>query len=163
MNATSLREAHATLLQAVDHVSASPTTRQLNLGEWDAHQILGHVSLLQGALLSVVSAVAAGHNAAFDTRIAHNPWTIHHVAELTGGIEATAGRVRALGDALATLVEESLTESELETPVAALLISSDQLFVDAQIPLRMLVAGFADNELAGHTQQLLDLTAATPR
>jgi hypothetical protein len=157
VNDVSLRGAHASLLDAAERVTEAPVSRSLDPGEWTADQVLGHVALLQAAMLSAASAVAAGVNSTFDTRISHNPWTIDHVAVLTGGRRETIDRIRRLGEVLAALVDGVLSESELDTPVSSLLISSDRLFVRGPLTLRSLLAGFAENELPTHTNQLLAL------
>lgn len=50
-----------------------------------------------------------------------------------------------------------LSETELATPVPALLLSHDKVLVNQPLPLRDLIAGLADVELPGHTRQLLAL------
>ena len=47
-----------------------------------------------------------------------------------------------------------MSETELDTPVPTRLLSNETLLVDQPVPLRDLIAGLADTELPGHTQQL---------
>jgi hypothetical protein len=52
-------------------------------GEWNADQILAHVSIVSAATIAAAANVAAAVNATYDNRVAHDSWTLSHVAQLT--------------------------------------------------------------------------------
>lgn len=92
-------------------------------GEWDADQILAHVSLVNAASVAAVSAVASGVNTTYDNRIASDTWTIGRLITLAGGNAGLRDRIRVHGDALCALAGAALSETELATPVPSRLRS----------------------------------------
>jgi hypothetical protein len=159
MDTTSLHLAHEQFLDAATRVIDTGSTRAAEAGQWNAEQILAHVALVDAATLAAASAVAAGVNTTFDNRIALDTWTIERARSISGGSTGLQQRIRSLGAALCTLVGEVLSDAELDAVVPSLLLSNDQLLVSQPLTVRALVAGLADNELPGHTDQLLNLLA----
>ncbi|MEU5538139.1 hypothetical protein [Streptomyces sp. NPDC020362] len=158
MDTTPLRDAYRALLDAAATVAGSGGTSPAPpAGEWNADQILAHVTLVNAATLSAVSAVAAGAKTTYDNRIALDTWTIERTVALAGGNAGLQERIRIQADALCALGGPMLSEAELDTMVPSLLLSNDTLLVDQPMPLRDLVTGLADVELPGHTKQLLAL------
>jgi hypothetical protein len=158
MDTTPLRHAYRVFLDAAATVAGSGDTRPAPpAGEWNAGQILAHVSLVSAATIAAVSAVASGANTTYDNRTALDAWTIERVIALAGGSAGLQDRTCRQGDALCALVGPVLSETELDTLVPALLLSNDTLLVNQPMPLRDLITGLADTELPGHTQQLLAL------
>lgn len=155
MDTTPLRDAYRALLDAAATVAADPGTPPA--GEWDADQILAHVSIVGAATIAAASCVAAGANTTYDNRTALDAWSIDRVVGLAGGNAGLRERIRLQGDALCALGGPGLSESELDTPVPARLLSNGQVLLDRPVPLRDLIAGLADVELPGHTKQLLAL------
>ncbi|MEK0098783.1 hypothetical protein WDA79_09790 [Streptomyces sp. A475] len=154
----SLRDAYRTLLDAASAVADSGDTSLVPpAGEWNADQILAHVALVNAATIATVSAASAGTPTTYDTRAAHDTWTIEHVIGLAGGNAGLRERVRLQADALCALGGPMLSETELDTLVPALLLSHDKVLVNQPLPLRDLITGLADVELPGHTRQLLAL------
>jgi hypothetical protein len=157
MNTIALQDAYHALLDGAATVADSnATSPAAPTGEWNADQILAHVSIVSAATVAAVSAVAAGALATYDNRIAQDAWTIEHVIALAGGNAGLRERVRAQAAALCAFVP-GLSEAELGTPVPTRLISSDELLVDQPMPLGDIIAGLAEGELPGHTRQLLAL------
>jgi hypothetical protein len=148
-----LREAFRTLL-AVDGAFPAPPP-----GEWDADQILAHVSLVNAATIGAVVAVASGAVTTYDNRLAQDPWTIARVVALAGGTDGLRDRLRAQGEALCALTGPTLTDRELDTTMPALLLSHGTALVDQPLRLRDILTGLAEVELPGHTRQLLALRA----
>jgi hypothetical protein len=156
MDTTLLRHAYGVFLDAA--VAASDgKIPEPQAGEWNADQILAHVSLISAATITAVSAVASGAKTTYDNRTALDTWTIERVIALAGGSAGLQDRIRRQGDALCALGGPALSEAELETLVPALLLSNGTLLVDQPLSLRDLITGLADTELPGHTRQLLAL------
>ncbi|MFB7614590.1 hypothetical protein [Kitasatospora sp. NPDC056181] len=158
LDTTPLRDAYRTLLDAAatvaDSDGPSPTPPA---GEWNADQILAHVSLVSAATISAVSSVASGAIATYDNRAALDTWTIDRVIALAGDNAGLRDRVRLQGQALCALGGPMLSEVELDIRVPTLLLSNGALLADQPMPLRDLITGLADVELPGHTKQLLAL------
>lgn len=158
MDTTLLRDAYAALLDAAATVAgAGGTSLVPPLGEWNADQILAHVTLVNAATITAVSAITSGAHATYDNRMALDPWTIERAIALAGGGAGLRERVRVQGDALCALGGSTLSEAELDTPVPTRLLSHDTVLVDGPVPLRDLVNGLAEVEIPGHTAQLLAL------
>jgi hypothetical protein len=158
MDTTPLRDAYRALLDAAAAVADSGDTSPVPpAGEWNAEQILAHVSLVSAATIATVSCVAAGANTTYDNRIALGAWTIERAIALADGNTGLRDRVRLQGDALCTLGGPMLSDAELDTPVPTRLLSNDTVLVDQPMPLKDLITGLAEVELPGHTQQLLAL------
>jgi hypothetical protein len=158
MDTTPLRDAYRTLLDAAATVaSAADTSAAPAAGEWNADQILAHVSLVSAATFAAASCVASGANTTYDNRLAQDAWTIDHVIALAGGDAGLRERIRLQGDALCALGGPALSEAELDTLVPTLLLSHGKVVVDQALPLRDIITGLAQGELPGHTNQLLAL------
>lgn len=158
MDTTPLRDAYRALLDAAATVAASGDTRPVPpAGEWNADQILAHVTIVNATTIAAVSAVASGANATYENRIALDTWTLERVIARAGGNAGLRERIRLQGDALCALGGPVLSEAELDTPVPALLLSNGTVLVDQPVPLRDLITGLAEVELPGHTEQLLAL------
>jgi hypothetical protein len=158
MDTTPLRDAYRALLDAAATVAGSDDPGPLPpAGEWNAGQVLAHVSLVTAATIAAVSAVASGANTTYDNRIALDTWTIDRLIALAGGTAGLRERIRLQADALCALGGPMLSDAELNTPVPTRLLSNDTLLVDQPMPLRGLIAGLAEAELPGHAKQLLSL------
>ncbi|WP_333775716.1 hypothetical protein [Streptomyces sp. IBSBF 3136] len=158
MDTTPLRDAYRALLDAAATVADSAGPDPVPpAGEWDADQILAHVSLVTATTLAAVSAVASGARTTYDNRLALDTWTIDRTVALAGGTAGLRERVRLQGDALCTLGGPALGEAELDTPVPTVLLSNGKLLIDQPLSLRDLLTGLAETELPGHTNQLLAL------
>lgn len=158
MDTTPLRDAYRALLDAAATVAGSGDASPVPpAGEWNAGQILAHVSLVSAATIAAASAIASGANTTYDNRTALDPWTIERVIALAGGNAGLQDRIRRQGDALCALGGPVLSEAELDTLVPTLLLSNDALLVNQPMSLRDLITGLAGTELPGHTQQLLAL------
>ncbi|WP_330302729.1 MULTISPECIES: hypothetical protein [unclassified Streptomyces] len=158
MDATPLRDAYRALLDAAATVAESGDTSPVPpAGEWNAEQILAHVSIVNAATIAAISCVATGANTTYDNRMALDTWTIERVITLAGGNAGLRDRIRLQGDALCALGGPMLSEAELDTLVPTLLLSNDKVLVDQPVPLRDLIAGLAEVELPGHAKQLLAL------
>jgi hypothetical protein len=160
MDTTSLRDAYGALLDAAATVAEAGEPPVPPAGEWDADQILAHVSIVTAATLAAAAAVASGVNTTYDNRLAADPWTIDRVIARAGGNAGLRERVRRQGEALCALDGPALSEAELDTPVPSLLLSNGAVLVDQPLPLRDILSGLADVELPGHAQQLLALLPA---
>ncbi|MFG3685502.1 hypothetical protein [Micromonospora sp. NPDC047740] len=156
MDTAPLRHAYRALLDAAAAVADSGHPSP-PAGEWNADQILAHVTLINAATITAASAVAGGANTTYDNRIALDTWTIERVIALAGGNVGLRGRIRLQGDALCALGGPALSEAELDTLVPARLLSRDTLLVNQPLPLRDIITGLAEVELPGHTKQLLAL------
>lgn len=152
-----LRDAGSALLEAAKTVADADTTITVPAGEWNADQILAHVSIVNATTIAAAYTVASGTNTTYDNRIALDTWTINHVIELAGGNAGLRERIRQQADVLCSLAEPVLSETELDTPIPTRLLSNDTVLVDQLVPLRDLITGLADAELPGHAQQLLAL------
>lgn len=165
MDTTALRDAYRALLDAAATVADSgghgPNPgADPNLvppaGEWNADQILAHVTLVNAATLAAVSRVAAGADTTYDNRLALDTWTIERAIALAGGNAGLRDRIRVQGDALCVLAGPgTLSEAELDTQVPTRLMSNGAVLVEQPMPLRDIVTGLAEVELPGHTKQLL--------
>ncbi|TLS40660.1 hypothetical protein FE633_40270 [Streptomyces montanus] len=153
-----LRDAYRALLDAAATVADSGDANPVPpAGEWNADQILAHVTIVNAATIAAVSSVASGANATYDNRMALDTWTIDRIIARAGGNAGLRDRIRLQGDALCGLAGPMLSEAELDAPVPTLLLSNDTVLVDQLVPLRDLITGLAQVELPGHTKQLLAL------
>ena len=158
MDTTPLRDAYRALLDAAAIVAdAAGSSPAPPAGEWNAEQILAHVSIINAATIAAASCVAAGANTTYDNRTALDTWTIERVIARAGGQAQLRERILLQGDALCALGGPALSEAELDTPVPTLLLSDGTVLVDQPMPLRDLITGLAEVELPGHTKQLLAL------
>lgn len=150
-----LLDAAATMADLADPIPAPPA------GEWNADQILAHVSLVTTATIAAASCVASGANTTYDNRTALDTWTIERVIALAGGNAGLRERIRHQADALCAFGGPALSEAELDTQVPTLLLSNGTVLVDQPLQLRDIVTGLAEVELPGHTKQLLALLPKT--
>jgi hypothetical protein len=158
LDSTPLRGAYRALLAAAATVADSGDTSPVPpAGEWNADQILAHISIVTAATIAAVSSVSSGANTTYDNRTALGTWTIERVIARAGGNAGLRDRVRVQGDALCALGGPALSEAELDTPVPTLLLSNGAVMVDQLVPLRDLVTGLAEVELPNHAAQLLAL------
>ncbi|MEU7747108.1 hypothetical protein [Nonomuraea sp. NPDC049158] len=158
MDTIPLRDAYGALLDAAATVADSGDPSPVPpAGEWNADQILAHVSIINAATIAAVSAIASGTHTTYDNRLALDAWTIERLITLAGGNAGLRDRIRRQADALCTLGGPALSDAELDTPVPTRLLSKDTLMVDQPMPLRDLITGLAEMELPGHTRQLLAL------
>jgi hypothetical protein len=158
MDTTTLRDAYHVFLDAATTVAGSGDASPVRpAGEWNADQILAHVSLVTAATIAALSAVASGANTTYDNRTALDTWTIDRVITIAGGNAGLQDRIRRQGEALCALGGPILSEGELDTLVPTLLLSNGTLLVDQPMSLRDLITGLAGTELPGHTKQLLAL------
>jgi hypothetical protein len=158
MDTSPLRQSIRALVDAAGLVTAAgerkgPPPR----GEWDADQILAHVSLVNAMTLAAAHAVVAGARPSYDNRIAQDCWTIARTVDSAGGTEGLCARLRTQADSLGMLGDALLSQRDLDTRVPTLLVSNDAVMVDQPLPLRDLIAGLAEQEIPGHTRQLLAL------
>ncbi|MFD8566648.1 hypothetical protein [Streptomyces sp. NPDC059639] len=152
-----LQDAYRSLLDAAATVADAPSPAPPD-GEWNADQILAHVSLVSAATIAAVAGIAAGANTTYDNRIALDAWTIEHTIAHAGGNAGLRDRISSQAAALCALAGgAALSDAELGTPVPARLLSHDTLLVDRPMPLHDIVTGLAEAELPGHTKQLLAL------
>ncbi len=158
MDTTPLRDAYRGLLDAAvtvaGHGDGSPVPPP---GEWNADQILAHVSLITAATIAAAATVASGANTTYDNRAALDTWTIERLTGLAGGSAGLRDRIRRQADALCALSGPALSEAELGTMLPTLLLSHDTVLVDQPVSLRDILTGLADIELPSHTKQLLAL------
>ncbi|TDD14892.1 hypothetical protein E1294_36040 [Nonomuraea diastatica] len=157
LDTTSLRDAYRALLDAAATVAGASDTKPAPPGEWNADQILAHVSLVNAATITAISGVAAGTITTYDNRTALDTWTINRVIKLAGGSTGLRHRIRLQADALCALGGPMLSQTEFDTLIPTLLLSHDTALVDQPLPLRDLITGLAEVEIPGHTQQLLAL------
>jgi hypothetical protein len=157
MDTTALRDAYRALLDAAATGAGSGEVSPVPpAGEWNADQILAHVSLVSALTIAAASVIASGANTTYDNRIAHDTWTIERVIALAGGNAGLQDRIARQGDALCAL-GPVLSEAELDTLVPTLLLSHGTVLVDQPLSLRDLITGLAGSELPGHARQLLAL------
>jgi hypothetical protein len=158
MNTTPLRDAYDAFLDAAALVTRpGAIAGDPPPGEWNAAQILAHVSLISAATIAAASAVASGVLATYDNRTALDPWRIDRVIGLTGGGAGLAARIRGQRDALCAHGGPMLSEPELDALLPALLLSNGEVLLDKPVPLRDIFGGLASMELPGHAKQLLAL------
>jgi hypothetical protein len=158
MDTTPLQNAYRAFLDAATTVAG--TDEAPPPGEWNADEILAHVAIVTAATIATVSSVSVGANTTYDNRLAQDSWTINRVISIAGGTTGLHERIRSQGEVLCTLAGPALSETELDTPVPALLLSHNTALVNGPVSLRGIITGLAEVELPGHTQQLLALLPA---
>jgi len=128
MDTTPLRDAYRALLDAAATVAdVADTSPAPPAGEWNADQILAHVSIVNAATIAAASCVASGAHTTYDNRTALDTWTIERVITRAGGNAGLLERIRLQGDALCALGGPALSEAELDTAVPALLLSNGEV------------------------------------
>jgi len=156
MDTAALRTAFTGIVDAAASVTSVVPSPEAPAGEWDADEILAHVSLVTAATIAAASCVAAGVGTTYDNRAASDLWTIHRLIARTDGATGLRERIEAQADAVCALVW-ALGEPELETLIPTLLLSGGAVLVDQPLPLGAILAGLAEGELPGHRRQLLAL------
>uniref|UniRef100_UPI003F498EA6 hypothetical protein n=1 Tax=Actinomadura sp. CA-154981 TaxID=3240037 RepID=UPI003F498EA6 len=157
MDTTPLRDAYRALLEAAATVADGGDSRLVPpAGEWDADQILAHVTIVNAITIAAAGTVSAGANTTYDNRVALDTWTIDRVIARAGGNAGLRDRIATQAEIICTL-GDVLSESELDTLVPTLLVSNDMVLVDQPMPLKELFNGLAEGELPGHQHQLLAL------
>lgn len=156
MDTIPLRRAYDALLEAAATVADSPSHPAPPPGEWNADQILAHVTIVNALTSATAANISAGAYTTYENRIAKDPWTIERAITRAGGNVGLRERIRAQSEILCAL-GETLSDAELDTLVPTLLLSNDTALVDQMVTLRNLFTGLADNELPGHSKQLLAL------
>jgi hypothetical protein len=151
-----MRDAYRELLDAAATVAKSGDPIPPD-GEWNADQILAHVSIVTATTIAAISAVASGLNTTYDNRLSADAWTLERLIMLADGSAGLRERIRIQADALCALGGSSLSEAELGTLVPTRLLSNGAVLVDQPMPLKDLIGGLGDAELPGHTAQLLAL------
>jgi hypothetical protein len=161
MNVNPLKSAYETLVAAAE--TAVVTDQAPPPEEWNAEEILAHICLINIITITAACSVASAAVATYDNRIAHDLWTLHRVAALGTGPAALPARIRGHADAL-TAIAGDLSDTELATSIPTLLVSRQEVLVDAPMSLQALLDGLVTTELPGHTRQLLALSqpAETP-
>ena len=158
MDTTPLRDAYRTLLDAAATVAGSDDPNAAPpAGEWNADQILAHVSLVSAATIAAASCVASGANTTYDNRIAQTPGPSTTSSRSPAATQGFGNASASKAEALCALGGPALSEAELDTLVPTLLLSHGKVLVDQPMPLRDLITGLAEAELPGHTNQLLAL------
>ncbi|MEV0528785.1 DinB family protein [Streptomyces sp. NPDC050439] len=156
MDTNPLRRAYEALLEAAATVADSPTRQTPPPGAWNADQILAHVTIVNALTSATAATISAGAHTTFENRIAQDTWTIERAITYAGGNTGLRERIRTQAELLCAL-GEMLSDAELDTLVPTLLLSNDTVMVDQMVPLRNLITGLAENELPGHSNQLLAL------
>lgn len=163
MDTTHLNDAYATLIDAATQLAQrAEDTLPPPDGGWNADRVLAHIALVDAATLATAATIAAGANAAYDNRLSLDTWTAHRVHARAGGNAGLQERIRSQGQALCALAA-ALSDAELDTPIAALLLSDDEVLVDQTVPLRAILTGLAEDHLPRHAAQLLALLPAPAR
>src|SRR3954452_1557709 len=160
MDTTPLGDAYRALLDAAATVAGKASAPPA--GEWNADQVLAHVSLINAATIAATSSIAAGVHTTYDNRIALDTPTIDRTITLAGGGAGLRERIRLQGEALCAFGGPALSDAELDTLVPTRLLSNGEVLVAQPVPLRDIIGGLADVELPGHTKQLLALRAHDP-
>ncbi|MET7368020.1 hypothetical protein ABZS61_19620 [Streptomyces sp. NPDC005566] len=155
MDTTELRSAYGRLLDA----AAIPDLGDADDGGWDADQILAHVLSVDAATAAVALGVVAGSRPSFDNRISLDTWNLRRIVDEHAGRADLIDHVRSQAAVLCDIADR-LDEQAVSVPVPTLLLSNDALVLDRPIPLSSLIGGLAESHVPGHTQQLLDLSAA---
>jgi hypothetical protein len=150
MDTSALRAAYEGLDKVAQTVDADDLPPA---GEWNADQILAHIVLINAATISAACWVTSGAVATYDNRLAQDAWTIDRTIALAGRREGLRRRIQLQADALIAVVS-TLSETELSTPIPAILVSNDSLLLDDRVPLEGLIDGLATSELPGHATQL---------
>ena len=149
MDTTGLTAAFSGILAAADDAARAAAPPP---GEWDAHQVLAHVTLVNAVTIAAACSVASGAVATYDNRMASDTWTLGRVVALVGR-DGLLRRIEHQGEALVALASD-LSAGELATPVPTVLVSNGTLMVDDLVPLSGLLDGLAQSELPGHADQL---------
>lgn len=160
MDTILLRRAYDALLEAAATVADSPTRKTPPPGEWNADQILAHVTIVNALTCATAATISAGAHTTFENRVAQDTWTIERAITHGGGNKGLRERIRAQAEILCAL-GGMLSDAELDTLVPTLLLSNNTVLVDQMVPLRDLFTGLAENELPGHSKQLLALMSNT--
>jgi hypothetical protein len=101
MDTAPLRDAYRALLEAAATVAdADGPDPAPPAGEWNADQILAHVSLVNALTIAAAARVAAGGDTTYDNRTALDSWTIARATALAGGNAGLRERIRLQGDSL---------------------------------------------------------------
>jgi hypothetical protein len=155
LDVTALAQAYRELLGAVTTVTGAGEAPPPP-GQWNASQILAHVSLITTQTIVTVCTVGSLSFTTYDNRMAHDNWTLGRIADLAEGIDGLQRRLELQANALVALTS-GLNRTELATEVPTILVSNGSILIDDLVSLRGLIDGLTSNELPGHTRQLLSL------
>jgi hypothetical protein len=126
--------------------------------EWTAPQLLAHIVAGDTAITSVALAVAAGQRPSYDNRPSLDRWNLARICAAAGDLSSLIDLVDRRGQLLCQVAEQ-LTDAESDVPVPTLIISNDEVVLDACLPLRDLIGGLGTVHLPRHAEQLAALAA----
>jgi hypothetical protein len=152
MDVTRLRKAHDEFLAVAAGGGFGPPPA----GEWDADRVLAHIALGEMSAAAAALAIAAGQRAVYDNRPSLDEWNLQRVVGEARGTGDMTSLVRRYGELLCDIAA-GLTERELEVSLPVLILSKDQVLVDAPRPLRALLVGLGEVHLPAHAEQLRGL------
>ncbi|WP_189348791.1 DinB family protein [Zhihengliuella salsuginis] len=155
METQTLERAYDAFLATAERVVAErDVSRPGDDGGWSAEQVLAHVALVDAATLEAAARIAAGGRAVYDNRVSLDASTIGATIAAAGGAAGLIERIRSQGAALGLLVGSVLSDPELARKVPALLVSGDDVVLDATLTLEEIVGGLAADHLPRHGEQL---------
>lgn len=157
MDTTVLRRAYDRLLDT----AANPDLGDADDGGWNADQILAHLLSVDASIAAVALGVVAGSRPTFDNRTSLDTWNLDRIITEHSGRADLSDHVRSQAAILCDIADQ-LNEEAASVLVPSLLLSNYALVLDQPMPLASLIDGLAENHVPVHTQQLLDLRAATP-
>jgi DinB superfamily len=126
--------------------------------EWTAAQVLAHIIAGDTAITAVALAVAAGKRPSYDNRPSLDRWNLARICAAAGDLPTLIDLVHRRGQLLCEVAEQ-LTDAEADVTVPTLIVSNDEVMLDAPLPLRSLIDGLGHVHLPRHAEQLAALAA----
>jgi hypothetical protein len=122
-------------------------------GEWNAEQLVAHLTVNDGQLAEAVERVLAGASGGFDNSTAVDWTKVTAFADEHGGLEGTIGALRASGARLCELAGR-LTAEQAAAAVPVFIVDGAEVAVDEPMPLGQLLGIQASFHLPAHADQL---------
>src|SRR3954447_17068908 len=126
------------------------------MGEWNAEQVVAHLTANDDLLLAVTLEILDGSDAAYDNAPAVDGTRLNALAAECGGMNGVIDRLRSTSQRLVDAAAR-LDDAQCATMLHVKIVDSGEVRLDQPIPIGGLLQTQATFHLPNHLQQLRDL------
>ena len=125
-------------------------------GEWDAEQVVAHLTTNDDLLLEVTLAVLAGRDASYDNAAAIDTSKLDALVDECGGMSGLVERLRSTSTRIVDAVQR-LDDDSSARLLPVRIVDGTTVVVDQPLPIAALYQAQANIHIPNHLQQLKDL------